>query len=78
MIGRYHLELRVWGAIGALSVLLLGGCTAGPDWDAIPQQAAQIRSACEGQHPESARAPSNAPTAQSTISTPTPASPTWM
>jgi hypothetical protein len=56
MIGRYHLQLRVWGAIGALSLFLLGGCAVGPDWDAIPQQAAQIRSACETQHPESARA----------------------
>jgi hypothetical protein len=50
------LDLRIWGVIGALSILLLSGCAAGPDWDAIPQQATQIRSACETQHPESALA----------------------
>ncbi|HEY1505358.1 MAG TPA: hypothetical protein VGF92_13715 [Stellaceae bacterium] len=53
MIGRCYLPLRLWGALGALSIFALGGCTPGPDWDAIPQQAAQIRSACETQHPES-------------------------
>ena len=34
--------------LSALSLLLLAGCSAGPqDWSAIAQQAAQIRSGCE-------------------------------
>lgn len=53
MLGRRDLTLRLWGTLCALSACTLGGCTLGPDWDAIPQQAAQIRSACETQHPES-------------------------
>ena len=56
MIARCDVQHRIWGTIGALSVLLLGGCAVGPDWDAIPQQATQIRSSCEAQHPESASA----------------------
>jgi hypothetical protein len=54
MIGRFRLEFGASAAIGALSMLFLSGCTVGPDWDAIPQQATQIRSACETQHHESA------------------------
>jgi hypothetical protein len=56
MTGQRHFRFSLLPAIGTLSILLLGGCAVGPDWDAIPQQAAQIRGTCGTQHPESARA----------------------
>lgn len=33
-----------------IGALLLAGCAIGPSWDALNQQAAQIRAACESQH----------------------------
>ena len=53
MTGGHHLQLWLSGALGALLLVLLGGCALGPDWGAIAQQAAQIRSSCAAQHPES-------------------------
>jgi len=54
MAGRqHHLRFRFASVLGAFSLALLGGCAAGPDWGAISRQAAQIRSGCATQHPDS-------------------------
>ena len=52
MIGG-HRRLRPYGALGALSLTLLGGCAPEFDWDAVRQQSAQIRLNCASQHPDS-------------------------
>jgi hypothetical protein len=36
--------------LSLIGALLLTGCTIGPDWNTLNQQAAQIRAACEAQH----------------------------
>ncbi len=55
-MSEHYLQRRLWGALGVLSIAVLGGCAAGPDWAAISQQATQIRANCESQHPDSALA----------------------
>jgi hypothetical protein len=36
--------------LGIVGLLFLTGCAIGPDWNALNQQAAQIRAACDSQH----------------------------
>ena len=55
MAGGYR-HLRLWSLRGFLVLALLAGCAPVPDWDAIGQQAAQLRIGCANQHPESALA----------------------
>ena len=56
MIGGHALRLRLCSALGALSLVLLGGCAAAPDWHSISQQATEIRINCAAQQPERALA----------------------
>lgn len=52
----HRFQSRLFGALAASFLLLLGACAPEPDWRAIAQQAAQIHATCESQHPESALA----------------------
>ena len=46
--------MRTGSVLTRLAILaglvLLAGCAVGPDWDALNQQATQIRAACDSQH----------------------------
>ena len=56
MTSGHGFQFRLFGALGASSLLLLAACAPAPDWPAIAQQATQIHATCETQHAESALA----------------------